>query len=50
MMAVGLHPRLIGQARRTNALMEFIEHCQSKGKVSFAGRDDIANLWIEQFG
>ncbi|MGR6092268.1 polysaccharide deacetylase family protein [Brevibacterium sp. CSND-B09] len=50
MMSVGLHPRLIGQAGRTNALREFIEHCQTKGKVWFARRDDIASLWMSQFG
>lgn len=50
MMSVGLHPRLIGQAGRTSALREFIQYAQSKGKVWFARRDDIAELWTDQFG
>jgi peptidoglycan/xylan/chitin deacetylase (PgdA/CDA1 family) len=49
-MSVGLHPRLIGQAGRVNVLREFIEYAQVKGKVWFARRDDIANLWVNQFG
>jgi peptidoglycan/xylan/chitin deacetylase (PgdA/CDA1 family) len=47
MMSLGLHPRLIGQASRIHALREFIEHAQSKGKVWFARRIDIANWWHE---
>ena len=47
MMSIGLHPRLIGQAGRTSALREFIEHAQQKGKVWFARRIDIANWWLE---
>ena len=50
MMSVGLHPRLVGQAGRANALREFIEYAQAKGKVWFARRDDIADLWMSQFG
>lgn len=47
MMSIGLHPRLVGQAARTNALREFIEHAQSKGGVWFARRTDIAQWWLE---
>jgi len=47
MMSLGLHPRLIGQASRIHALREFIEYVQSKGKVWFARRIDIANWWHE---
>jgi peptidoglycan/xylan/chitin deacetylase (PgdA/CDA1 family) len=48
MMSVGLHPRIIGQAGRTSALREFIEHAKAKGKVWFAGRSDIAQWWLEK--
>lgn len=47
MMSVGLHPRMIGQAARTNALREFIEHASDKGGVWFARKLDIANWWLE---
>lgn len=47
MMSVGLHPRIVGQAGRTSALREFIEHAQQIGQVWFARRMDIARWWIE---
>jgi peptidoglycan/xylan/chitin deacetylase (PgdA/CDA1 family) len=47
MMSVGLHPRIVGQAGRTSALREFIEHAQEKGNVWFARRMDIAEWWLE---
>lgn len=47
MMSIGLHPRLIGQAGRANALREFIEYAQEKGDVWFARRIDIAHHWLE---
>jgi len=47
MMSIGLHPRVVGQAARTNALRQFIEHAQQKGKVWFTRRIDIANHWLE---
>lgn len=47
MMSIGLHPRLVGQAARTNALREFIEYAQSRGDVWFARRTDIAQWWLE---
>jgi peptidoglycan/xylan/chitin deacetylase (PgdA/CDA1 family) len=47
MMSVGLHPRMIGQAGRTSALREFIEHAQQKGNVWFARRLDIAQWWLD---
>lgn len=47
MMSIGLHPRLIGQAARANALREFIEYAQAKGGVWFARREDIARHWLE---
>lgn len=48
MMSVGLHPRLMGQAARANALREFLEHAQQKGGVWFARRSDIARHWFAQ--
>lgn len=50
MMSIGLHPRLVGQAGRSNVLREFIEYAQNKGSVWFARRDDIAKNWMDQFG
>jgi peptidoglycan/xylan/chitin deacetylase (PgdA/CDA1 family) len=47
MMSVGLHSRWTGQAGRTNALREFIEHAVGKGGVWFARRDEIARWWID---
>ncbi len=48
MMSVGLHPRLVGQAARVSALRDFLDHAQSKGKVWFARRTDIADWWLAQ--
>ena len=45
MMSIGLHPRLIGQASRINALREFIEYALGKGQVLFTRRIDIADWW-----
>jgi peptidoglycan/xylan/chitin deacetylase (PgdA/CDA1 family) len=45
MMSIGLHPRLIGQASRINALREFIDYAQRKGQVLFTRRIDIAEWW-----
>lgn len=47
MMSIGLHPRLVGQAARTNALREFLEHARARGRVWFARRSDIARWWTE---
>jgi len=47
MMSVGLHPRMVGQAGRTSALREFIEHTRTKGKTWYARRLDIARYWAE---
>lgn len=52
MMSIGLHPRVAGQAARTSALREFVEHALEKGDVWFARRLDIAQWWLanqEQF-
>lgn len=45
MMSIGLHPRLVGQASRINALQEFLEYALNKGSVWFARRLDIAEWW-----
>ena len=50
MMSIGLHARLIGQPARMSALREFINYANTKGKVWFARRIDIANTWIDQHG
>ncbi|MDP6706870.1 MAG: polysaccharide deacetylase family protein [Alphaproteobacteria bacterium] len=45
MMSIGLHPRLVGQAARSAALREVIQHMGDKGQVWFARRLDIAEWW-----
>jgi urate oxidase len=47
MMSIGLHCRLAGRPGRLAALQRFIEHAQSKGKVWFARRIDIARHWAQ---
>jgi peptidoglycan/xylan/chitin deacetylase (PgdA/CDA1 family) len=47
MMSIGLHPRWMGQAARTNALRRFIEHALTRGDVWFATRLEIANWWLD---
>jgi peptidoglycan/xylan/chitin deacetylase (PgdA/CDA1 family) len=49
MMSIGLHPRLVGQAGRTNALREIIESAQALGGVWFCRRIDVARLWLQQY-
>jgi peptidoglycan/xylan/chitin deacetylase (PgdA/CDA1 family) len=46
MMSIGLHPRLAGQAARTSALREFLEHALATDDVWFANRIDIARWWV----
>jgi peptidoglycan/xylan/chitin deacetylase (PgdA/CDA1 family) len=38
---------MAGQAGRASAVREFIEHAQSKGRVWFARRIDIAQWWLD---
>ncbi|WP_281690437.1 polysaccharide deacetylase family protein [Pseudonocardia thermophila] len=49
MMSVGLHPRIVGQAARADALREFLAYARGKGGVWFARRDEIAQVWLTQF-
>ncbi len=46
LMSIGMHPRRMGQAARTNALREFLEYARAKGDVWFATRSDIARWWL----
>ncbi len=47
MMSVGLHCRLAGRPGRIAALERFIDHAQSRDKVWFCRRIDIARHWRE---
>jgi OHCU decarboxylase len=47
LMSIGLHCRLAGRPGRLAALQRFIEHAQSKGKVWFARRIEIARHWAQ---
>jgi hypothetical protein len=48
MMSIGLHPRWAGQAGRTSALREFIEHALGQPDVWFATREQIARHWLQE--
>ncbi|GAB5468072.1 MAG: allantoinase PuuE [Rhodospirillales bacterium] len=50
MMSIGLHPRLIGQASRMQALRAFLDYALGKGDVWFCRRLDIAEWWHEHHG
>jgi peptidoglycan/xylan/chitin deacetylase (PgdA/CDA1 family) len=49
MMSIGLHPRLIGQPSRADALARFIEYGQKTGDVWFCRRIDLARTFMEQY-
>jgi hypothetical protein len=49
MMSIGLHPRFTGQAARTSALREILEHIRQRRDVWMARREDIAAAWAAQF-
>jgi hypothetical protein len=49
MMSIGLHPRIIGRPGRVVGLRRALEHIAGKTDVWFAGRDEIANLWLREF-
>ena len=45
MMSIGRHPRLIGQAKRSSALREFIEHAPGRGQGWICNRIEVAGWW-----
>ena len=45
-MNVGLHPHVIGHAHRIGALREFVEYAQSRAKVWFPTREEIARWYM----
>ena len=45
-MNVGLHPHVMGQAHRIGALREFVEYAQSRDKVWFPSREEIARWYM----
>jgi peptidoglycan/xylan/chitin deacetylase (PgdA/CDA1 family) len=49
MLSIGLHPRLAGQAARTSAVRQVIEHMKRFDDVWFARRSDIALWWQEHY-
>jgi len=50
MMSVGLHLRLSGLPGPSNAVERFILYAKSFPRVWFARRDEIARVWLDQFG
>ena len=48
MMSIGLHPRLMGNPARADALARFIEYSQGLDDVWIARRRDIARLFRDQ--
>ena len=49
-MNVGLHPHVAGQAHRVGALREFIAYVQSKPRVWYPTREQIATWYLAQSG
>jgi peptidoglycan/xylan/chitin deacetylase (PgdA/CDA1 family) len=49
MMSIGLHPRIMGNPARADALARFIEHAQQFDDVVFSRRCDIAATFKEQY-
>lgn len=50
MMSIGLHLRMLARPARMWALLQMINHMQSKGQVWFARRDQIAKHWLAHHG
>ena len=50
MMTVALRPRISGMPGRANAVERFIHYVRSHPGAWFARRDEIARIWLEQFG
>lgn len=49
MMSIGLHARFTGQAGRTSALREIVEHALNRGDVWITQRQDIARWWVDNY-
>jgi peptidoglycan/xylan/chitin deacetylase (PgdA/CDA1 family) len=49
MLSVGLHTRVSGRPGRAIALARFLDYALGHTDVWFAGRDDIARWWLEQY-
>lgn len=49
MMSVGLHSRWSGQAGRTSALRDLVEHALAKTGIWIATRREIAEWWLEHY-
>ncbi|WRT67575.1 uncharacterized protein IL334_004547 [Kwoniella shivajii] len=49
MLSIGLHCRIIGRPARLAGLRMFIDYVQAKEGVWFAKREEIAELWKNQF-
>lgn len=49
MMSIGLHPRVIGRPGRLAGLERALEHIARHSGVWFAGRDEIARFWADEF-
>ncbi|MGZ9810850.1 polysaccharide deacetylase family protein [Pseudoroseicyclus sp. H15] len=50
MMNVGLHSRIIGHPGRLSGLTRFLDHIAGADDVWIAGRETIANAWVEMSG
>ncbi len=49
MMSIGLHPRWAGQAGRSSALRDFVEHGLAHSDAWFATREEIARHWLSEY-
>jgi peptidoglycan/xylan/chitin deacetylase (PgdA/CDA1 family) len=49
MLTIGLHSRILGRPGRSIVLDRFIKHSKNYENVWFAGRDEIAKWWHENY-
>ncbi|MHB8566984.1 MAG: polysaccharide deacetylase family protein [Nitrososphaerales archaeon] len=49
MLSVGLHTRILGRPGRSIVLERFIKYASQFPDVWFAGRDEIAHWWLENY-
>jgi allantoinase len=49
MMSIGLHPRIIGRPARLAGLLRVLDHLAGRPDVWIAGRDHIADFWLDTF-